>query len=117
MNSFGSARRTCPLLSGVAILRLRPAACPDVYFMPLPGPGSGSLREFIKKIDSERSSKLLLELSQAKNATYERNFVFFSDPTCVQRFQNAFYFFSPESNIMSPGVIPRRLQSSAYKAR
>jgi len=67
------------VLSQRAILRLRPAACPDVDFMPRPGPGSGSLREFIETIDSERSSKLLRELSQAENDTYERNFIFLSN--------------------------------------
>src|SRR6266850_4093001 len=80
MNSFSSAPQRCPWLSRAGILRLRPVACPDVNVMPRPGPGSGSLREFIEKIDSERSSKLPGELSQAKNDTYERIFIFSCNP-------------------------------------
>src|SRR5437868_2670312 len=79
MNSSNLVPRTNSAPLRVAVLKLRPVACPNVSFKPCPGPGSGSLGEFIEKINSERSNNLLGELSQEENETYRMNFVFFSN--------------------------------------
>jgi hypothetical protein len=62
MNSSTFIPWTYPSLSQEAILKIRPALCPNLDFKARKqGPGSGSLGEFIEKIDSERSVKLLGE--------------------------------------------------------
>lgn len=83
MNSWNSVPRTYPSHSREAVLKIRPAPYPDLDFGELrPGPGSGSLGEFIEKIDSERSDKLLGELCQGKNDTYGNYFVVFAIRRC-----------------------------------
>ena len=68
MNSSRIAARTYRSLSREAILKIRPAQLPGLTISARPpGSGSGSLGEFIEEINSERSLKLPIELSQEEN--------------------------------------------------
>src|SRR5882724_6177970 len=70
----------------------------------------GFLGRVHRKNDSERSDKPLGELCQEKSGTYANFLSFFANDVVA-------YLVFPEANSMFPGATPRRLQSSAYKAR
>src|SRR5580765_143642 len=80
MNSSAFIPRAYPSPSREAGLKIRPVACSDPAKPTQPsGPGSGSLGEFIEKIDSERSDKLVGQLSQEKMGLARFFFVVFSN--------------------------------------
>ena len=78
MNSSCTAPRTYRSRLERAILKIHPVSCLDPDLNALTsGPGSGSLGEFIEKIDSERSDKPLRPTMSRKRDTYGNYFALF----------------------------------------
>ena len=111
MNSPRTAPRTYPSRLGRSILKIRPASRPDPHLCARrSGPGSGSLGEFIEKMTPSVVISRLVNYVK-KKAALRRTFLSFLVNDVVG------YFVFPEVNSMFPGATPRRLQSSAYRAK
>src|ERR1700751_3666982 len=111
MRSSTFIPRTYPSLSREAILKIRPALCPNPDCKTQrQGPGSGSLGEFIEKLTPSVVLSCLANKVKKKRHLLESFLIF-------RLFAGSVYFFFPDENSIFPGGTPRRLQSSAYSSR